>query len=109
VDRALADMREISKLEAQVEVLDEQFRLLDAELTKIIQRVNLFEKIMIPFAKDAIRKIRIKLGDEMTAAVGRAKIAKTKLEQAMGEEAGAVAETRTGDAAPSAPAPTRED
>jgi V/A-type H+-transporting ATPase subunit D len=108
VDRALADMREISRLEAKVEVLDEQFRLLDAELTKIIQRVNLFEKVMIPFAKDAIRKIRIKLGDEMTAAVGRAKIAKTKLEQAMGENA-AGAETHTGDASPSAPAPTRED
>ena len=43
------------------------------------QRVNLFEKVKIPEAKEAIRIIRIKLGDEMTAAVGRAKIAKNKL------------------------------
>jgi hypothetical protein len=40
---------------------------------------NLFEKIMIPRDREAIRRIRIKLGDEMAAAVGRAKIAKGKL------------------------------
>ncbi len=34
---------------------------------------------MIPQATNAIRIIRIRLGDEMTAAVGRAKIAKSKL------------------------------
>jgi len=44
-----------------------------------VQRVNLFEKIKIPEAKNAIRVIRIKLGDDMTSAVGRSKIAKTKL------------------------------
>ncbi len=95
VDRALADLREISRLEATVEVLDEQYRLLDAELTKIIQRVNLFEKVMIPEAREAIRRIRIHLGDEMTAAVGRAKIAKAKLAQKEHASTGstAVAET----------------
>ena len=48
-------------------------------MARVIQRVNLFEKIMIPQDRDAIRRIRIKLGDEMAAAVGRAKIAKGKL------------------------------
>jgi len=43
------------------------------------ERVNLFEKIKIPEALEAIRVIRIHLGDEMTAGVGRAKIAKAKL------------------------------
>ncbi|MFW5840545.1 MAG: V-type ATP synthase subunit D, partial [Planctomycetota bacterium] len=81
VDTALEDMRELNRRRAQVEVLDRQYELLEQELTKIIQRVNLFEKVMIPDAKEAIRKIRIKLGDEMTAAVGRAKIAKSKLAQ----------------------------
>ncbi|MCX5669743.1 MAG: hypothetical protein NTU94_00260, partial [Planctomycetota bacterium] len=52
-----------------------------------IQRVNLFEKIKIPEAREAIRVIRIRLGDEMTAAVGRAKIAKAKF----GEEESAAA------------------
>jgi len=79
VDQALVDLREISRHRAEAEVLTEQFRLLQRELTKIIQRVNLFEKVKIPDAREAIRVIRIKLGDEMTAGVGRAKIAKIKL------------------------------
>jgi len=86
VDRALADMRERNGRQARVEVLEQQERLLRRELTRIIQRVNLFEKIMIPGAREAIRRIRIKLGDEMTDAVGRSKIAKKKLSQALDTE-----------------------
>ena len=41
--------------------------------------MNLFDKVKIPESREAIRVIRIHLGDEMTAAVGRAKIAKAKL------------------------------
>ncbi len=79
VDRALLDLRELNRQKAELAVLQKQYDLLNEELTRIIQRVNLFEKIKIPEARDAIRVIRIKLGDEMTAAVGRAKIAKMKL------------------------------
>lgn len=82
VDQVLADLRERSRRQVKVEILLEQERLIQRELTKIIQRVNLFEKVMIPFAKEAIRRIRIKLGDEMTDAVGRAKMAKKKLSAA---------------------------
>ena len=88
VDRALADLRERSRRQALVEVLEEQERLLRRELTRIIQRVNLFEKIMIPDAREAIRRIRIKLGDEMTDAVGRSKIAKKKLAETLDTEPG---------------------
>lgn len=79
VDQALLTMREISRRDAELKVLREEERLLDRELTRIIQRVNLFEKVKIPECREAIRRIRIHLGDEMTAAVGRAKIAKGKL------------------------------
>jgi len=79
VDQALLNMREISRGEAELNILREQERLLDRELTKIVQRVNLFEKVKIPENREAIRRIRIHLGDEMTAAVGRAKIAKGKI------------------------------
>ena len=79
VDRALADMRKITACRVECDILRRQRDLLQAELTKIIQRVNLFEKVKIPEAREAIRLIRIRLGDEMTAAVGRAKIAKAKL------------------------------
>ena len=81
VDQALLDLRSISSCKAKVNILDQQYELIQKELTKIIQRVNLFEKVKIPEAKEAIRVIRIQLGDEMTAAVGRAKIAKGKLEK----------------------------
>jgi len=79
VDRALADLRRISELQARREVLQERYELLHRELIRVMQRVNLFEKVKIPEATEAIRVIRIHLGDEMTAAVGRAKIAKAKI------------------------------
>ena len=81
VDRALADLQEVNRRQAEVDVYDRQYRILQKELTKIVQRVNLFDKVMIPNAREAIRVIRIALGDEMTAAVGRAKIAKGKLSE----------------------------
>ena len=46
-----------------------------------MQRVNRFEKVKIPDTLENIRRIRIALGDQMTAGVARAKIAKAKLEQ----------------------------
>lgn len=88
VDQALADLRERNKRQAKFDVLTQQYDLLDHELTRIVQRVNLFEKVKIPEAQEAIRVIRIKLGDEMTAAVGRAKIAKSKLDDVMESEPG---------------------
>ncbi len=87
VDRALADLRELNRRLALVRVLRQQYELLQRELVKIIQRVNLFDKVKIPEARETIRIIRIKLGDEMTAAVGRAKIAKGKLTEISNESA----------------------
>ncbi|MBN1943575.1 MAG: V-type ATP synthase subunit D [Phycisphaerae bacterium] len=79
VDGVIRDLRELRRREAHYDVLQREHRLLERELTKIIQRVNLFEKVKIPDCREAIRRIRIHLGDEMTAGVGRAKIAKGKL------------------------------
>ncbi len=87
VDRAIFNLRELNKRRARLEIVERQHDLLQRELTKIIQRVNLFEKIKIPEAKENIRRIRIHLGDEMASAVGRAKIAKAKLAE-VGSEAG---------------------
>ena len=79
VDRALLELRDISRGKARQGVLEQEYELLNKELTKIIQRVNLFEKVKIPEAREAIRVIRIHLGDAQTAAVARAKIAKAQL------------------------------
>lgn len=89
VDQALADLRERSRRQAAMDVLRQEQELLYRELTRVVQRVNLFEKIMIPRDRESVRRIRIKLGDEMTAAVGRAKIAKKKLAEVLIEASGA--------------------
>ncbi len=81
VDQALADMREMNRIRSHLDVLRQKYELLNRELTKIIQRVNLFEKVKIPEAQEAMRIIRIHLGDAQTAAVARAKIAKAKLSE----------------------------
>ncbi len=83
VDQVVEGYRELNRRSAQMDVYARQYELLTRELTRITQRVNLFEKVKIPEAQEAIRVIRIKLGDEMTAAVGRAKIAKSKLAAGM--------------------------
>jgi V/A-type H+-transporting ATPase subunit D len=66
-------------LREEVKVLMRKEALLREELRTTTQRVNLFEKKLIPELKENIRKIKIFLGDEETAAVGRAKLAKGKL------------------------------
>ena len=78
VDAGLRALEELLRLEMEREIVAEQRRRLEQELLVTSQRVNLFEKIMIPQCRDAIRVIRIFLGDQQTAAVARAKIAKGK-------------------------------
>lgn len=79
VDFALLDLRRLEEKRAMTSILAERCRLVAAELLKTVQRVNLFEQVKIPEAKDGIRRIRIALGDELAASTGRAKIAKGKL------------------------------
>ncbi|MDY6972084.1 MAG: V-type ATP synthase subunit D [Thermodesulfobacteriota bacterium] len=81
VDRALSDQRERKMNLVKLEIVERKLALLQAELKKVMQRVNLFEKVIIPEARENIRRIRIALGDRMTAAVARAKIAKEKLQE----------------------------
>ena len=79
VDKAIVALGEIARYDAFIETLKERIRLLDKELRTTTQRVNLFEKVKIPEAKDNIRKIGIYLQDQQTSAVVRGKIAKKKL------------------------------
>ena len=62
-------------------LMDEALSLLEQELRVVTQRVNLFEKVKIPEAKENIRKINISIGDQQTNSVGRSKIAKGKCAQ----------------------------
>ena len=80
IDMAADRMERALELDLEAETLDEQVRLLSKELRTTTQRVNLFEKVKIPEAKENIRKISVFLGDERVAAVVRSKISKRKLE-----------------------------
>lgn len=82
VDGAIFALRDIAKFDALIMTLEEEIRLLDKELRTTSQRVNLFEKVKIPEAKENIRVIGIYLQDQQTAAVVRGKIAKKKLVKA---------------------------
>lgn len=88
VDRALQDLRQVNRERTEVEILERQRTLLRSELTRVVQRVNLFEKVKIPEAERLVRLIRVHLGDEMAAAVGRAKIAKGRLTNEAGSGGG---------------------
>ena len=76
VDDAVKATTEILALQCERAVYEEQKRLVTIELQTTSQRVNLFEKVKIPECKEAIRVIKIAIGDEQTAAVTRGKIAK---------------------------------
>ena len=79
VDTALIKLREIARLEALISTQRKRVECLEKELRSTSQRVNLFEKVKIPEARENIRIIGVYLGDQQTAAVVRGKISKKKL------------------------------
>jgi V/A-type H+-transporting ATPase subunit D len=76
VDDGLSVLEKLLRLEIEQKFMRAQRRLLAEELRVTSQRVNLFEKVKIPEAKENIRVIRIYLGDQQTADVARGKLAK---------------------------------
>ena len=81
VDDAVETTTRILSLQCERAIYEEQRRLVEQELQLTSQRVNLFEKVKIPECKEAIRRIKIAIGDEQTAAVTRGKIAKGRVPQ----------------------------
>ncbi len=81
IDDALEALEKLISTQAELKTLMEQTARITAELHTTSQRVNLFEKVKIPETNENIRVIKIFLGDEQTAAVARAKIAKDRLRE----------------------------
>jgi V/A-type H+-transporting ATPase subunit D len=79
LDAGVDSMKKLIAFNEELKILQKQVELLNQELRITSQRVNLFEKVKIPETKNNIRKIRIYLGDQQTAAVVRGKIAKKKI------------------------------
>jgi V/A-type H+-transporting ATPase subunit D len=86
VDTGLETVREMVSLLEETKVIEQGISVLKHELRITTQRVNLFEKVKIPEAKEAIHLIKIYIGDQMTNSVGRSKIAKNKIEESDVEE-----------------------
>lgn len=76
--RSLPLVKAYLQSEAHLRFLTEEDRIIRRELRKSVQKVNLFDKVLIPNTKLAIRRIKISLGDEHVAMVTRGKIAKAK-------------------------------
>jgi len=79
IDTAADRLEKVLLLDLEARILDEQVRLLQIELRTTTQRVNLFEKVKIPEAKENIKKINVYLGDQQIASVVRGKISKRNL------------------------------
>ncbi|WP_277252565.1 V-type ATP synthase subunit D [Neptunomonas phycophila] len=80
-DLLIEVLEQSCRLWLDYQVLRERLQRLDAAVLKATQRLNLFEKVLIPRAQKNIRRIRIALADNERAAVVRAKIAKQKRRQ----------------------------
>ncbi len=89
VDFAIEALRGMVAIEIEIAVIEEGLNILKQELRITAQRVNLFDKIKIPEAREAIRLIKIYIGDQMSNAVGRCKIAKRKIVELELQEAAA--------------------
>lgn len=77
-DAVAERLAEAIRLRVELEVAERRIAALDKALTKVTQRVNLFEKILTPQAKENIRRILVSLGDAERAAVVGAKLAKRR-------------------------------
>ena len=81
VDMLVEQLKQMVEQKTRVQVAAERVRLLEQAERRVTQRVNLFDKILIPTAKKNIQKIQIYLADVERAAVVRSKLTKKMRQQ----------------------------
>lgn len=91
LDEGIRSLQGLISLRLERRVLEKQYELLSGELRSTSQRVNLFEKVKIPEAKENIRTINIFLSDQQISGVARSKLAKGKANARLLAEEGAAA------------------
>ncbi len=82
VDLVAERLKEVLRLRVEAQVTQRQVALLDAAVARVTQRVNLFDRVLIPHTRANIRRIDIALGDRERSAVVNSKIAKHKTQTA---------------------------
>jgi V/A-type H+-transporting ATPase subunit D len=78
VDVVADRLSQVLRLEVEISVASERVARLERAARTLTQRVNLFEKVLIPEARSNLRRIQIFLADSARYAAIRAKIAKSK-------------------------------
>lgn len=78
-DLILENLKQKASLDVQMDILEQRKKLLEKEFREVSIRLNLFEKVLIPRAKENIKKIKIYLGDQQLSAVCQSKMAKKKI------------------------------
>lgn len=78
VDFLVEQLQVMATLHLRRDVENTRAARLDDAVRRITQRVNLFEKVLIPQAAKDIQKIKVYLADTERAAVVRSKLAKAR-------------------------------
>jgi V/A-type H+/Na+-transporting ATPase subunit D len=87
IDTLVQRLKDAAEQRIRADIADERLKILSYAVRRIAQRMNLFEKILIPEAKQNIQKISIFLGDAERASVITSKLAKQKQKQQQLREA----------------------
>lgn len=78
VDVLVQRLKDAAEARLRVQIAAERVGILEIAVRRMTQRVNLFQKVLIPSIENAIQRIRIFLGDMEREAVVRAKLAKAR-------------------------------
>jgi len=78
IDLLVQRLKDAAEARVRAHIAGQRVTVLEQTVRRTTQRVNLFEKILIPTAKKNIQRIRIALGDAERAAVITSKLAKVK-------------------------------
>lgn len=92
IDDLVTCLKEVATYRIRLHVYRERATRMQAAVRRITQRVNLFDKVLIPDARRNIARIQIFLSDVGRAAVVTSKIAKAKRARAAAPAAGFVQE-----------------
>ncbi|MCO6459514.1 MAG: V-type ATP synthase subunit D [Pirellulaceae bacterium] len=78
VDTLVERLEQACRQRIQQQVREERLRRLAVQARRITQRVNLFQKVLIPSAREQIKRIQIGLSEQERSAVIRSKLAKSR-------------------------------
>jgi V/A-type H+-transporting ATPase subunit D len=78
LDILVQRLKDAKTCRLRAEIAAQRLDILRLQLRRVTQRVNLFDKILIPTAHNNIQRIRIYLGETERAAVVTSKLAKSK-------------------------------